>query len=245
MKYQTFEELYTDNRVLIDFEFKRRLYEVLEKLLSKIDYFQNEEHKEIDGFQCSAVNDVYRGNIENLEKFYKPLYNYIKTISMPLMEKHETYLQELKHKFIDILLPDSDIEKYRGTRNWATEYHRYRHKQMALAELLEGFLHYAYILGASNVDGESENHYENDAYGYSFNEDGTPKTTYAEHRRNHVREMESYGRMSWGNLVSSIYDMGCRSALERGVSYPEADDYGMQEASNFVKEIFKVDKDGK
>ena len=239
MKYETFEELYKDNRELIDFEFKRRFYEVLDKILNQIDYYQLQEHKEIDGFNNSMVDDVFRDNIDKLEKIYKPLYNYIKTISMPLMERDNIYLQEMKHKFIDIVLPDSEIEKLRGTRDWRVNYEKNRRKQMALAELLEGLLYNAYILGASNIDCEPENHYDTDAYGYKLDENGNPTDTFANHRRRHVSHMKSYGKMSWGRMVSFLYDSGYKHAIEKGDNIDKAHECGMNNAVSFLKDVFK------
>ena len=244
MKYETFEELYNDNRELIDLEFKSRLYEVLDKILAQIDIFQKNEHMEIDGFQPYNVNQPHRDNIEKLEKIYKPFYNYIKTIALPYMEKHNILIQELKHKFIDIVLPEDEIMKERGKQGWHEKEYRNRRKQMALAELLEGFLIYAYKLGASNKDlnCEIEDHYNTDSEKY-YREDGSEyEVTFAEKRKRHVMDMESYGKMSWGNLVTSIYDMGCRDALNKGIEYPEATEYGMKAACDFVKEIFKTEE---
>ena len=253
MKYETFEELYNDNRELIDLEFKSRLYDVLDKILAQIDTFQKKEHDEIDGFQPYTMNQPHRDNIEKLEKIYKPFYNYIKTIALPYMEKHNTIIQELKHKFIDIVLPEDEIMKERGKPGWHEKMYRNRKKQMALAELLEGFLIYAYKLGASNKDTncEIEDHYDTDTFKHHYlskQEDGTDKleefdVTFAEERKHHVINMRSYGKMSWGNLVSSIYDMGCKKALDNGIEYPEAAEYGMKEAVDFVKNVFKDDRE--
>lgn len=251
MKYETFEELYNDNRDLIDLEFKSRLYDVLDKILAQVDTFQEKEHMEIDGFQPYTMNQPHRDNIEKLEKIYKPFYNYIKTIALPYMEKHDTIIQELKHKFIDIVLPEDEIMKERGKPGWHEKMYRNRNKQMALAELLEGFLIYAYKLGASNkdFDCEIENHYDTDTFKHHYlskQDDGTDKleefdVTFAEERKHHLINMRSYGKMSWGNLVTSVYDMGCRRALEEGKTYPEAADYGMKDAVDFVKKIYKIE----
>lgn len=244
MEYETFEELYKNNKELIDLEFKSRLYEVLDKILAQIDSFQEKEHMGIDGFQPYNVNQPHRDNIEKLEKIYKPFYNYIKTIALPYMEKHYTVIEELKHKFIDIVLPEDEIMKERGKPGWHEKMYQNRRKQMALAELLEGFLFYAYKLGESNkdFDCEIEDHYDTDADKY-FREDGSEyEVTFAEKRKRHLMHKESYGKMSWGNLVSSIYDMGCRQSLEEGKEYPEAADYGMKVATDFVKGIFKTEE---
>lgn len=244
MNYKTFEELYNENKELIDLEFKSRLYEILDKILAQVDIFQKNEHMKIDGFQPYTINQTHRDNIEKLEKIYKPLYNYIKTIALPYMEKDNTVIEELKHKFIDIVLPENEIMKERGKPGWHEKAYRNRRKQMALAELLEGFLFYTYELGASNKDMncEIEDHYNTDSYKY-FREDGSEyEITFADKRKTHVSEMESYGKMSWGNLVASIYDSGCREALEKGIEYPDAAEYGMKAASDFVKEIFKTEE---
>ena len=250
MKYNTFEEIYEDNKELIDLEYKKRLYDFLEKLLSQIDKFQENEHKEIDGGMPSSYNDIHRDNIVKLEKIYKPLYNYIKTISVPEFFAHKICTQELKEKFIDIVLPERELNEYRGTRDWPAKYYKHRNKQRALANLLEGFLHEAYMLGASNMyynPGEIEDHYDTDIIKkYYLNDIGEAigeEKTFAETRAEHVRHMQSYGKNSiLSSMVASIYDSGCRQALKAGKEFSEAVEYGMKNAADFVREIFNPDE---
>ena len=62
MKYETFEDLYRDNAAMIECEFKGRFFEMFNKILAKIEWYQEKEHDHIDGGNCSSENDYYRKN---------------------------------------------------------------------------------------------------------------------------------------------------------------------------------------
>lgn len=258
MKYTTFEELYKDNRELIDFEYKHRLYLVLEQIVKQIDEYQLNEHKQIDTGNPYTLNQPHRDNVEKLERIYKPLYNYLMNFSVPSMERHVFYLEDLKHAFIDLCFPEitkEGCEKERGKPHWHEEYIRKSRRAYELARMLDSFLYYAYQLGGVGIDFNKE---IKDAYNAELvpevkKWDGTNKT-YADKRREHVSHMCSYGSDSiLGKMVCSIYDMGGRIGYEQGIkdgmtedeAYQHSQDVAMKYATDFVKNCFKTDsKDG-
>lgn len=232
---------------MIDFEYKHRLYEVLNKLLHKIDYFQNEEHKEIDGGQPYSVNQPHRDNIEKLEKFYRPLYNYINTVSLPLMEQHKTYLDNLRREFTDLVFPElteDGINKMRGKPHWYEDYVRNCQRAYNLSQMLEAFFNYVYDLGATNVDAEPEDKYNQKEFPWD------EETFYQKVRRFHISEMESYGKdTSFGKMLASIVDMGTRmgydQAIKDGLSeeeaYKKSYDVGIEQGKDFLRKCLKID----
>jgi hypothetical protein len=247
MEYKNWKELYIENRSLIDFEFKNRLYDVLNKLLQKIDYFQNEEHKEIDGGEPYSVNQPHRDNIEKLEKFYRPLYNYINTVSLPLMEQHKTYLDKIRHEFVDLVFPElteDGINKMRGKPHWYEDYVRTCRRAYDLSQMLEAIFRYSYELGATNIDAEPEDKYNQKEFSW---DEGT---FYEKVRKLHLSRMQSYGKNTiFGKMLASIVDMGTRmgydQAIKDGLSEEEAHkksyDVGMQQGIDFLKQCFKTE----
>lgn len=247
MKYKNFEELYRENRELIDFEFKVRLYEVLNKLLHKIDYFQNEEHKEIDGGQPYSVNQPHRDNIRKLEEFYKPLYNYVNTTSLPLMEQHKTYLDNLRHEFVELVFPELTEEgrdKMRGKPHWHEDYIRTCKRAYNLSNMLEQFLNCVYNLGGTNIDAEPEDKYNQKEFSWD------EETFYQKVRKLHLSRMESYGKdTSFGKMLASIVDMGTRMGydqlIKEGLSeeeaYKKSYDIGIEQGKDFLRKCFKTE----
>lgn len=256
MKYNTWEELYKDNRELIDFEYKHRLYNALEKIVKKIDEYQLREHEQIDTGNPYSLNQPHRDNVEKLERIYEPFYNYLMNFSIPSMEQHVLYLEDLKHNFIDLCFPEltkEGYEKERGKPHWHEEYVRKSRRAYQLAGMLDSFLYYAYQLGGVDIDFNKE---VRDAYHDKLvpevkKWDGTNKT-YADKRKWHVSEMCSYGSDSiLGKMVSSIYDMGTRIGYEQGIkeglteeeAYKRGDNIAMKYATDFVKDCFKTDSE--
>lgn len=249
MKYNNWEELYKENRELIDCEFKHRLYEVLNKILKQIDYLQNEEHKEIDAGESYIINQCHRDNIDKLEKIYQPLYNYINTTSFPLMGKHNTFLEDLNRSFVELVFPElseEGMDKMRGKPHWYEDYIKKCKRAYNLSQMLESFLIYVYKLGGTNIDVESEDKYNQKECPWD------EKTFYEKHRKWHLSRMKSYGKdTSFGKMLASVVDMGTRmgyeQAIKNGLSEEEASkisyDVGIEQGKDFLIKCFKIEDD--
>lgn len=234
MEYNNFEELYKDNREIIDLEFKKRLINVLNKLLSKINSFQEKEHKEIDGGASYIENKVHRDNIVKLEEVYKPLYNYINNTSLPLITAHRSLLDEIKQSFIELLFPDINGEnrdKMRGKPHWHEDYIKACHRAYNASIALDGILNNVYLLGATNIDSP-----ENKSFEINSKE-----------REVRLHRLLSYGKdTSLSKMVTSLFDLGTKTgyeeAVKKGLKKDEIDNYayenGMKVATDFIKDIF-------
>lgn len=154
MKYETFEDLYNDNSILIEYEFRSRFFELFNRILEKIDWYQEQEHDHIDGGNCSSTNDYYRKNIINLERIYKPLYNYVYDLPDDmLIDDRFPMVQAVRNSFVNASLPTEDEinKEYRGKPEWSTKLYKLQQKQMKLADILEGAIIWAYKLGCKDL----------------------------------------------------------------------------------------------
>lgn len=238
MEYNNFEELYKDNREIIDLEFKMRLLDVLNKILSKIEDFQEKEHKEIDAGSSYRENQPHRDNIIKLETVYNPLYNYINKVSLPLIAAHTTLLDEMRQSFIEVLFPelnDKNRDKMRGKPHWYENYIKECHRAHNVSMALNGMLKNVYLLGATNIDSPENKTFEvNDKA-----------------REVRLHRLLSYGKdTSFSKMVTSLFDLGTKTgyeeAVKKGLKEDEivnyAYDNGMKVATDFVREIFKPEK---
>lgn len=236
MKYETFEDLYNDNWELIEYEFKSRFFELLNKILEKIEWYQEQEHKEIDGGNPGFVNDIYRKNIINLERIYKPLYNYVYDLPVDmLINKRFPIVQSVKHSFIDASLPSEEeiVRNYKGKgAERRTELYRLRQKQLRLADILEGAIIWAYKLGCKDFDKEPKDVY-------------TEKEKFCEEehlptRRERLSHLQYYAKdTSFARMAVSLYDMGYKKSLkEKPGDFDNAANGGLMAVQDFMKEIF-------
>lgn len=230
MKYETFEDLYKDNAELIEYEFKTRFFEMFNKILSKIDCYQDQEHDHIDGGNCSSENDYYRKNIRNLEKIYKPLYNYVCDLPEDMLKDDRfPMVMSAKHSFVDASLPTEDEinREYRGKPEWRTKLYKLQKKQMELAELLEGVIVWAYKLGCKDFNKEPKDVYS--------------EPEFLESRDLRLRYLQSYAHdSSFANIVSSLYGMGFDKALrDNPDDFDNAAKQGLSEVKDFLDEINK------
>lgn len=228
MKYETFEELYEDNAALIEYEFRSRFFEMLNKILEKIDWYQEKEHENIDGGNCSAENDYYRKNIINLERIYKPLYNYVYDLPDDmLLDGRFPMLMAAKHSFIYAALPtEEEINReYSGKLEWRTKLHHLQVKQMELAELLEGIVVWAYYLGCKDFEKEPKDVYS--------------EPEHIEQRDFRLHRLQTYAKNTcFARMVASLYDMGYKDALEKKPGdLDNAANAGLMSAKDFLKEI--------
>ena len=233
MEYETFEDLYNDNKDLIDFEFKSRFFELFNKILDKINWFQKQEHEHIDGGNCSATNDYYRNNILKLEKIYQPLYNYVHDLPDELFAGDKfPMIMSLKHEFVDLALPNEhEIDRdFRGKPEWRGRLHQLQQKQMRLADMLEGAIVWAYKLGCKDLDKE-------------------PKDVYSEpehlnDREFRLRQLQSYAHNSCiARMMASLYDMGFRDSLKNDPeNFEKAAKRGLAEVEDFMQSITKKEE---
>lgn len=244
MEYNTFEELYKDNREIFDLEFKMRLFDVLNKILSKIEDFQEKEHKEIDAGASYRENQPHRDNILNLEKIYKPLYNYINSVSIPLMECHKkTYIDEAVANFIEFAFPqitEEEISKMRGKPHWHENLIKESKMAYEVSQMLRILIKNVYTLGATNIDKEDKDVYNEKEYPFD-------EKTFAEKREDKLRHLTYYGKDTiLSKMAISLYNMGSRNgyeeAVKKGLKGAEinnyADDCGMKVVTDFIKDIF-------
>lgn len=235
MKYETFEDLYNDNSILIEFEFRSRFFELFNKILEKIDWYQEQEHDHIDGGNCSAVNDYYRKNIINLERIYKPLYNYVYDLPDDmLIDDRFPMVQAVRNSFVNASLPTEDEinKEYRGKPEWGTKLYKLQQKQMRLADILEGAIIWAYKLGCKDFNKEPKDAYTEKEKFY--------KEEHLQTREERLSHLQSYAHdSSIATMLASIYDMGYRGALEdKPGDFDNAANGGMMAAQDFLKEIF-------
>lgn len=240
MEYETFEDLYNDNKDLIDFEFKSRFFELFNKILDKINWFQKQEHEHIDGGNCSATNDYYRNNILKLEKIYKPLYNYVHDLPDVLFADDKfPMIMSLKHEFVDLALPNEhEIDRdFRGKPEWRGRLHQLQQKQMRLADMLEGAIVLAYKLGCKDFDKEPKDVYsEEEQFKKENNMGGT--------REARLRQLQSYAHNSCiAKMMASLYDMGFRDSLKNDPeNFEKAAKCGLAEVEDFMQSITKKEK---
>lgn len=229
MKYETFEELYRDNAALIECEFKGRFFEMFNKILDKIEWYQEKEHDHIDGGNCSLENDYYRKNIINLERIYKPLFNYVYDLptEMILSDKFPM-LMAAKHSFVDASLPTEDeiIREFKGRPGWNSKLYQLHQKQMKLAKILEGVILWAYELGCRDLDKEPKDVYDE------------PENY--ERRRLQLSHLQSYAHNScFVKMLAAIYNMGYNSALRKNPDdFDGAAANALKEAQGFLENIF-------
>lgn len=231
MKYENFEELYNDNAELIEYEFKTRFFELFNKILDKINWYQEQEHQNIDGGNCASENDYYRKNIINLERIYKPLYNYIYDLSDDMLSDGRfPMIIAAKHSFIDASLPtEEEINReYRGKPEWRTKLYKLRTKQMELAELLEGVVVWAYKLGCKDFEKEPKDVYS------------IPE--HLEPREYRLHRLQTYAKNTcFAKMVASLYDMGFKDALKETPNDLEnASNKGLSLVKDFFDEINKT-----
>lgn len=228
MKYETFEDLYNDNAELIEYEFKSRFFEMFNKILSKIDWYQEQEHSHIDGGNCSTENDYYRKNIINLERIYKPLYNYV--CDMPedmLRDERFPMVMSVKHSFIDASLPTEDEinREYKGNPEWKNKLHQLQNKQMKLAELLEGVIVWAYELGCKDFNNEPKDLYS--------------EPDFLKLRESRLRHLQTYKINScFAKMVASLYRMEYEKALrDNPDDFDNAAKQGLSIVQDFLNDI--------
>ena len=229
MKYENFEDLYRDNAGLIEYEFRSRFFEMFNMILDKIEWYQEREHENIDGGNSSFENDYYRKNIINLERIYKPLYNYVYDLPDDmLLGDRFPMLMAAKHSFIDAALPtEEEINRdYRGKPEWKTKLHNLQTKQMQLAELLEGVIVWAYKLGCKDFEEEPKDVYS--------------EPEHLEQREFRLHRLQTYAKNTcFAKMVASLYDMGYRDALDKKPGdFDNAAKNGLMAAQDFMKEIF-------
>lgn len=236
MKYKTFEDLYNDNRELIEYEFKNRFFTMLDMILAKIDWYQEQEHKEIDGGNPGSLNDIYRKNIRNLEKIYQPLYNYVHDIPDKMLDDERfPMVMSAKHKFIEAALPSEDeiIREYRGKPGWQTKLYQLTQKQNRLADILEGVLVWSYKLGCKDISKEPKDVYTEEE---KFREE-----EHMQSRRQRLSHLQSYAQdTSFARIVASLYGMGYNDALaEKPGDFNNAAENGLKTVQGFWDNITK------
>jgi hypothetical protein len=226
MKYNNFEELYKDNAPLIEFEFKARLSKFLKDVLSQIDWYQEKEHENIDGGNCSMENDDFRRNIINLERIYAPLYNYI--YNWPedmLLRKEFPVVCKMRHDFLDMALPSEDEinHEYRGKPEWRHKLHQLEMKQRRMAELLEGIVIWAYELGCKDYENEPKDLYNDPENGSSH--------------KNKMRYLLSYGRdTTFAKIFVAIYNQAYKEYLEQN---PDDYENASKEAASYLEDFIR------
>lgn len=235
MKYETFEDLYNDNRELIEYEFKSRFFEMFNRILEKIDWYQEQEHKEIDGGNPGSVNDIYRKNIINLERIYKPLYNYVYDLPDDLLNDDRfPMVMCAKHKFVEAAFPSEEEirREYMGKPGYREKLYKLNQKQSKLADILEGVLIWSYKLGCKDLDKEPKDVY-------------TEKEEFceAEHlqtRKSRLSHLQTYAKdTSFARMMASIYEMGFKNGLqEKPGDFDNAAECGLKESQEFLEEIF-------
>lgn len=229
MKYETFEELYRDNAALIECEFKGRFFEMFNKILAKIEWYQEKEHDHIDGGNCSLENDYYRKNIINLERIYKPLFNYVYDLPTELILSNKfPMIMAAKHSFVDASLPTEDeiIREFKGRTGLNSKLYKLHQKQMKLANILEGVIVWAYELGCKDLDKEPKDVYDE------------PENY--ERRRLQLSHLQSYAHNScFAKMLAAIYDMGYNSAIRKNPDdFDGAAANALKEAQGFLENVF-------
>ena len=238
MKYETFEDLYNDNKELIEYEFKSRFFTMLDMILEKINWYQEQEHKEIDGGNPGSVNDIYRKNIINLERIYKPLYNYVHDIPDKMLDDERfPMVMAAKHKFVEASFPTQDevMREYMGKPGWREKLYHLNQKQHKLADILEGVLIWSYRLGCKDIDKEPKDVYSE--------EEKFKKENKMETREDRLSHLQSYGKNTiFARMVASLYDMGYRQGLEKKPGdFDNAAESGLKVVQDFWNDVTKED----